>query len=98
LKYVHIPIILMPAVYWYATPSASTFTWLILGFLFHLLIRRWWYDRYSLLFSAAMDTGAEIIGAILFFVFSNNNISFPDWWGTRIDDKCPLANQASFTK
>jgi hypothetical protein len=45
-----------------------------------------------------MDTGAEIIGAILFFVFSNNNISFPDWWGTRIDDKCPLANQASFTK
>jgi hypothetical protein len=96
LKHVHTPIMLLPAVYWFTTGSAGTFTWLLFSFLCHLFIRRWWYDRYSLLFSIAMDTGASISGAIFFFIFINRHVQFPEWWGARADDKCPLASRTSF--
>jgi hypothetical protein len=79
---------LLPGVYWYQIPSAETFTWLLFGFLSHLLIRRWWYNHYSLLFSIAMDIGASISGTIIFFIFIDKNFQFPKWWGTRLDSNC----------
>ena len=85
---------LMPGVYWYSASSANTLTWLLFCLLCHLCIHRWWYKHYSLLFSIGMDVGAAISGTIYFFTFYSRNIQFPDWWGARYDDKCPLASRA----
>jgi hypothetical protein len=83
----------MPAAYWYSMPSAGTFTWLIFAFLCHLVIHRWWYDHYSLLFSAAMNTGVAISVTIPFFIFYGRDILFSEWWGNSDDAKCPLAGR-----
>lgn len=96
LKYVHIPILLMPVAFWYRTSSTETSSWLLFGFACHLLIHRWWYNHYSLLFSITMDIGGAISGAIRFFIFKDNNIRYPEWWGTRIDDRYLWASWTSF--
>jgi hypothetical protein len=97
LKHIHTPILLMPGAYWYYTSSAGTFTWLLFGVLSHLVIRRWWYEHYSLLFSIAMDTGATLSGTVMLFLFTNRNIQYPEWWGSSNNDTCPLASRASLT-
>ncbi|KAF9169353.1 hypothetical protein BGX21_008146 [Mortierella sp. AD011] len=84
LKLVHWPVLLAatsnipPGLPYFFTNG------LFLGFVFMYILRRYryrWWSRYNYLSSAAMDTGVAIGGILIFFIFQNNNINFPSWWG-----------------
>ena len=97
LQYVHFPIILsatnpIPA----ASPGEYP-PWLIVGFLFNYVLFRYareWWNRYAVVFSAAMSCGVAVSALIIFFGLTNNHINFPDWWGAggMMGDGCPLAS------
>ena len=65
-------------------------TWLIIGLIFHTIIRRWWLDRYALLFSIGADIGSQISWLFIFFIFIYRQVNFPLWWGTTAG-ACPMA-------
>ncbi|CAF1118335.1 unnamed protein product [Didymodactylos carnosus] len=90
LNYVHIPIMFSQLFLIIYIPIGLFPSWFIVGFLFHTIIRRWWFNRYALLFSIAMDTGVQISLFFLFFILINRNVQFPQWWGNN-NDFCPFS-------
>jgi hypothetical protein len=95
LTLVHFPILLMSA---YAIPPAPAVnfpSWFLVGFIFNYVIYRYahlWWEKYAYIFSAAMSCGVALGGFAIFFIFQNNSIFFPEWWGTggSTGDGCPL--------
>ncbi|CAF0991174.1 unnamed protein product [Didymodactylos carnosus] len=79
-------------------PAGNVLSWLLVGFIFHLIIHRWWPDRYALLFSIAMDLGVAVSSVIIFFALTNRLIKLPNWWGSGgyYGDGCPLSH-ANYT-
>ncbi|CAF1320986.1 unnamed protein product [Didymodactylos carnosus] len=101
LQHVHIPIMLATfALIVFSSATAYLTSWLIIGFIFHTLIRKWWWDRYALLFSIAMDMGVQISLFFIFFVLKYRNVSFPQWWGIggQYRDNCPLSHANYYGK
>ncbi|CAF3979217.1 unnamed protein product [Rotaria sp. Silwood1] len=97
IRYVHFPIILSATGLIPPAPPGEYFSWLIIGFIFNFVIFHYahaWWQRYAFVFSAAMSCGVAICALIIFFLLTNNNISFPTWWGTGgiTGDGCPLAS------
>ncbi|CAF1161912.1 unnamed protein product [Didymodactylos carnosus] len=90
LKYVHIPIMFMQVTLVGFLPADTFPSWLLLGFIFHTVIRMWWWNRYALLFTIAMDFGVQTSVFFLFFILKYQSINFPSWWGTQ--EVCPLSN------
>ena len=92
LRYVHIPIVLLSTFNLQYTGYGYLIfpTWFLLGFIFLKVIRRWWFDRYGFLFTISMTMGTAVAQFFIFFIFNNNHIIFPEWWGTK-NDTCPLA-------
>ncbi|CAF1154254.1 unnamed protein product, partial [Didymodactylos carnosus] len=92
LQYVHIP--LMFSIGMNIPPAGPYVTWFIVCFLFNTVMKYWFWERYALLFSIAMDTGIQISTNFIFFALQNRQIKFPEWWGMRgnYSDGCPIAN------
>jgi hypothetical protein len=92
IKLIHIPIMFAYFVS-LASPNYGYLIapgWILLGIIFRKLIRRWWFDRYAFLFQICMFMGTFITTFFMFFIFTYNDIRFPDWWGTQTN-VCPLA-------
>ncbi|CAF0901657.1 unnamed protein product [Adineta ricciae] len=97
LKYIHFPVLLCGVGLIPTAPAGEYLTWFIVGAFFNFVLFRYahaWWKQYAFLFSAAMSCGVAISGILIFFVFQNNDIHFPKWWGTGgiTGDGCPLAN------
>ncbi|CAF1256598.1 unnamed protein product, partial [Didymodactylos carnosus] len=93
LKYVHIPLMLT-LTSWMPNVSTSTFiSWLTVGLLCNWLVGKLWWRRYVYLFSAAMDAGSNICLILIGAILTSQNVTFPEWWGTRA--MCPLSNADS---
>ncbi len=76
-------------------PAVEYPSWFLVGFIFSFILYRYahdWWEKYAYIFSAAMSCGVVISGLFIFFVFQNNGIFFPDWWGMGgpTGDGCPL--------
>jgi OPT family oligopeptide transporter len=97
LEYVHFPLMLSGISLLPSAPAGEYPAWFIVGFLFNFVLFRYahsWWRRYAFLFSAAMSCGVAISAVVIFFVFQNNGVYFPKWWGTGgpTGDGCPLAS------
>jgi hypothetical protein len=97
LEYIHFPALLSGLTLLAYAPAGEYPTWFAVGFFFNFILFRYahsWWKRYAFLFSAAMSCGVAISALLIFFVFQNNNLHFPNWWGTGgiTGDGCPLAN------
>jgi len=97
LGYIHFPALLSGLGLLPAAPAGEYPSWFACGFLFNFILFRYahaWWKRYAFIFSAAMSCGVAIGTLLIFFAFQNNNIRFPEWWGTGgiTGDGCPLAN------
>ncbi|CAF1481374.1 unnamed protein product, partial [Didymodactylos carnosus] len=95
LNYVHIPVMLSAVSQLPYIPPGNILSWVLVGFIFKVVIRKWWLDRYALLFSAAMDAGVGICIIFIYFILTNKNILFPKWWGLGgiYTDGCPLSHK-----
>jgi hypothetical protein len=76
-------------------PAVEYPSWFLVGFIFSFILYRYahdWWEKYAYIFSAAMSCGVVISGLFIFFVFQNNGIFFPRWWGMGgpTGDGCPL--------
>src|SRR5437868_4951428 len=97
IGYIHFPALLSGLSLLPSAPAGEYPLWFIIGFLFNFILYHYahlWWKRYAFLFSAAMSCGVVISALLIFFIFQNNNIFFPKWWGTGgiTGDGCPLAN------
>ena len=98
LKYIHFPIMLSATAMLPPAPAGNYPAWLAVGFFFNFILaryaRRWW-KRYAYVFSAAMDCGVAFGVLLIFFILQNNQIQFPNWWGTGgpTGDGCPLSHR-----
>ncbi|CAF5136713.1 unnamed protein product, partial [Rotaria sp. Silwood1] len=95
LALIHFPIILVATNSIPPAPASEYTTWFLVGFIFNFILYRYahaWWEKYAYVFSAAMSCGVAICGFIIFFMLQNNNIEFPEWWGTGgpTRDGCPL--------
>lgn len=93
LDYVHIPIVVSATASLPPARTGNFATWFFVGFVFHKLIKRRyprWYERYTMILSAALDTGVAISGIIIFFLFEHSQIVLK-WWGNDNDFHCPLS-------
>jgi hypothetical protein len=93
---IHFPIILLASTNLPPAPAAAYPSWFLVGFIFNFVIYRYahlWWEKYAYIFSAAMSCGVAICGFVIFFIFQNNQIYFPEWWGTGgpTGDGCPLS-------
>ncbi|CAF1578461.1 unnamed protein product [Adineta ricciae] len=96
LKYIHFPIMLSATAIIPPASPGNYPSWLMVGFLFNCILLRCarsWWKRYAYVFSAAMDCGVGFSVLAIFFVFQNNGIYFPRWWGSGgpTGDGCPLS-------
>ncbi|CAF3487323.1 unnamed protein product [Rotaria sp. Silwood1] len=103
LALIHFPIILVATNSIPPAPASEYTTWFLVGFIFNFILYRYahaWWEKYAYVFSAAMSCGVVICGFIIFITLQNNNIEFPEWWGTGgpTRDGCPLeiANYSGF--
>ncbi|CAF1532961.1 unnamed protein product, partial [Didymodactylos carnosus] len=64
-------------------------SWIVISFIFNTVIRQWWWERYALLFSVAMDVGVQIT-YIAICILLAKHINYPTWWGTSTNI-CALA-------
>ena len=97
LRYIHFPALLSGLSLLPEAPAGEYPVWFACGFFFNYILFRYahaWWKRYAFIFSAAMSCGVAMSALLIFFVFQNNNIQFPEWWGTGgvTGDGCPLAN------
>ncbi|CAF3737962.1 unnamed protein product [Rotaria sp. Silwood1] len=95
LAFIHFPMILVATNNVPPAPAGEYTTWFLVGFIFNLILYRYahaWWEKYAYVFSAAMSCGVAICGFIIFITLQNNNIKFPEWWGTGgpTRDGCPL--------
>ncbi|CAF3737980.1 unnamed protein product [Rotaria sp. Silwood1] len=95
LAFIHVPIIFVTTNNIPPAPAGEYTTWFLVGFIFNFILYRYahaWWEKYAYVFSAAMSCGVAICGFIIFFMLQNNNIEFPEWWGTGgpTRDGCPL--------
>ncbi|CAF3848822.1 unnamed protein product [Rotaria sp. Silwood1] len=103
LAFIHVPIIFVTTNNIPPAPAGEYTTWFLVGFIFNFILYRYahaWWEKYAYVFSAAMSCGVAICGFMIFFMLQNNNIEFPEWWGTGgpTRDGCPLeiANYSGF--
>ncbi|KAL0843755.1 hypothetical protein Bca101_017001 [Brassica carinata] len=92
---IHIPLIFSAISPMPQAKAVRYWSWTIVGVVFNYYIfRRFksWWARHNYILSAALDAGTAIMGVLIFFVFQNNDISLPDWWGLENSDHCPLAH------
>ncbi|KAF9993309.1 hypothetical protein BGZ79_002047 [Entomortierella chlamydospora] len=92
MQYVHLPILLSSIGYIPPANSINYTNWLAVGFVFQYFARRYrpeWHLRFTYVLSSALDSGTVFCTVICYFIFTYNNISMPDWWGTR-SDLCTL--------
>ncbi|CAN8326030.1 unnamed protein product [Cochlearia groenlandica] len=95
IKQIHIPLIFSATSSMPVAKAVHYWSWVFVGVLFNYYIFRkykGWWARHNYILSAALDAGTAIMGVLIYFVFQNNNISFPDWWGSENTDHCPLAH------
>ncbi|XP_010448244.1 PREDICTED: oligopeptide transporter 5-like [Camelina sativa] len=95
IQKIHIPLIFSATNMMPMAKAVNYWSWFVVGFIFNYYIfRRYkgWWARHNYILSAALDAGTAIMGVLIYFVFQNNNISLPDWWGSENTDHCPLAN------
>jgi hypothetical protein len=95
LGLINFPIIFTATILIPPAPAAEYPTWFLVGFIFNFILYRYahdWWHKYAYIFSAAMSCGVVICGLFIFFVFQNNDIRFPIWWGMGgpTGDGCPL--------
>ncbi|XP_009795358.1 oligopeptide transporter 2-like [Nicotiana sylvestris] len=92
IKLINIPVLLGATA---AMPPATTLnfnSWIFFGILFNFVIFRYrkkWWQRYNYVLSAALDAGVALMGVVLFFCLSLENVNF-SWWGTG-GEYCDLA-------
>lgn len=96
LGLVNIPIIVMSITNLPPAPAAEFPSWFFIGFIFNFVLYRYanqWWQKYAYIFSAAMSCGVAICGLCIFFLFQNNGVVFPHWWGDGgpTGDACPLS-------
>jgi OPT family oligopeptide transporter len=97
LGLIHFPALLSGISQLPTAPAGEFPSWFACGFLFNFVLFRYahaWWKRYAFIFSAAMSCGVAMSAVFIFFVFQNNHIYFPAWWGTGgvTGDGCPLAH------
>ncbi|KAH0888922.1 hypothetical protein HID58_051351 [Brassica napus] len=95
LKHIHIPLIFSAVSSMPQAKAVHYWSWTIVGVVFNYYIfRRFksWWARHNYILSAALDAGTAIMGVLIFFVFQNNDVSLPDWWGLENSDHCNLAH------
>ncbi|CAF1465567.1 unnamed protein product [Didymodactylos carnosus] len=101
LSLIHVPVIFTVLTN-IATAKLSDYpSWIIVGCLFTLILRKYaseWWKHYAFVTSAALDCGTAVSSLIIFFIFNNQNIMFPQWWGLggSTGDGCPLSNANYF--
>ncbi|CAF1499282.1 unnamed protein product, partial [Rotaria sordida] len=96
LAFINFPLILVATNALPPAPAVEFTTWFLVGFIFNFILYRYahvWWEKYAYVFSAGMSCGVAICGFIIFITLQNNNIEFPQWWGTGgpMRDGCPLA-------
>uniref|UniRef100_A0A0D3DG99 Oligopeptide transporter n=1 Tax=Brassica oleracea var. oleracea TaxID=109376 RepID=A0A0D3DG99_BRAOL len=95
IKQIHVPLIFSAASAMPRAKAVNYWSWVIVGVVFNYYIfRRYkgWWARHNYILSAGLDAGTAIMGVLIYFALQNNNISFPDWWGSENTDHCPLAH------
>ncbi|RIA05615.1 hypothetical protein BRARA_K00133 [Brassica rapa] len=95
IKQIHVPLIFSAASAMPRAKAVNYWSWFIVGVVFNYYIfRRYkgWWARHNYILSAGLDAGTAIMGVLIYFALQNNNISFPDWWGSENTDHCPLAH------
>ncbi|KAL0891087.1 hypothetical protein Bca101_015070 [Brassica carinata] len=94
IKKIHVPLIFSAASGMPQAKAVNYWSWVVVGVVFNYYIfRRYkgWWARHNYILSAGLDAGTAIMGVLIYFALQNNNISFPDWWGSENTDHCPLA-------
>ncbi|KAH0902374.1 hypothetical protein HID58_041877 [Brassica napus] len=94
IKKIHIPLIFSATTAMPVAKAVHYWSWGFVGVVFNYYIfRRYkaWWARHNYILSAALDAGTAIMGVLIYFALQNNNIYFPDWWGSENTDHCPLA-------
>ncbi|KAF8082171.1 hypothetical protein N665_0845s0029 [Sinapis alba] len=95
IKQIHIPLIFSAASGMPRAKAVNYWSWVIVGVVFNYYVfRRYkgWWARHNYILSAGLDAGTAIMGVLIYFALQNNNISFPDWWGSENTDHCSLAH------
>ncbi|CAG7884454.1 unnamed protein product [Brassica rapa] len=95
IEQIHVPLIFSAASAMPRAKAVNYWSWVIVGVVFNYYIfRRYkgWWARHNYILSAGLDAGTAIMGVLIYFALQNNNISFPDWWGSENTDHCPLAH------
>ncbi|CAF0775324.1 unnamed protein product [Adineta steineri] len=97
LALINFPILLLSTTNLPPAPTVTFPSWFLVGFIFNFILYRHasnWWQKYAYIFSAAMSCGVAICGFCIFFLFENQHIHFPQWWGLGgpTGDGCPLAS------
>ncbi|KAK3016078.1 hypothetical protein RJ639_005673 [Escallonia herrerae] len=93
IKLINLPVILGATA---MMPPATTLnfnSWIFVGTIFGFFIfryRKWWWQRYNYVLSAALDAGVAFMGVLLYFSLGMEEISI-SWWGSA-REHCPLAS------
>ncbi|KAG0008489.1 hypothetical protein BGZ80_003385 [Entomortierella chlamydospora] len=92
VEFIHLPVLLTATGMMPPAQAMNYTNWLVMGFIFQFFARRYhaeWHLRFTYVLSSALDSGTAFCVLISFFIFTNRNVSMPNWWGTRTD-LCPL--------
>lgn len=94
MRYVNLPIILGVTQGVPPTLPATINTWLAVGILFPIIASKCfknWNPKYQYLFSVSIVAGSSWKKVLVTTVEYLFHISKPEWWGSELDDHCPLA-------
>ncbi|OVA15237.1 Oligopeptide transporter [Macleaya cordata] len=89
---INLPVLLGATASMPPATSLNFNAWFLVGTIFNFFIfryRKQWWQRYNYVLSAALDAGVAIMGVLLYFMLSFENVSLT-WWGTD-GEHCPLA-------
>lgn len=99
IKHIHTQLMLAAGFYWYAQSAASIISCILFDLLCAFVLHRWWYRRYALVLTATLTLGSSLTNMIVHFIFLNQYLKFPVWWGTcgATRDGCQLGSQPERT-
>ncbi|RKP09680.1 OPT oligopeptide transporter protein-domain-containing protein [Thamnocephalis sphaerospora] len=81
-RLVNVPLLAAGAYAVPQSPANFLLSSFIVGFVSQVAVRRYfsiWWRRYNYVLSAALDTGSQLAGIVVFLAMSG--VAFPIWWG-----------------
>ncbi|KAI8562212.1 hypothetical protein RHMOL_Rhmol03G0017100 [Rhododendron molle] len=96
LQYINLPIILAVSSGMPPAMAAYMNSWLAVGIIFPFVAYKYfnnWTPANQFLLSVAISVGTGFTNSLLFA--SKGHINPPKWWGSKMDDHCPLAKKCA---